>query len=245
MVRLDVAEARLDLQDSVLPRIVDRRVPEYSIDLQLDAVGIPPDRAPIVLRIIRLLADGQPVSSDRAQVKDPEVWDDLRQLGAELDADDRIVALGGLSIRPTKHVFVVGDRKLFSWCALDTLFLPHLLGVSADVSSTCPVTGYPIRLGVSPTGVELVHPEGTVVSLVRAESKCASVDRNELFGVGGSFCSRVHFFASKLAAETWLVDKPGAVVVSPDEAFRIGQEICSLPLINAGSCNCERESNEY
>jgi hypothetical protein len=104
--------------------MVDRRVPEHSIDLRLDAAGIPPDRAPIVLRIIRLLADGQPVSSARAQVKDPEVWDDLRQLGAEL------------------------------------------------------------------------------------------------------------------GAETWLVDKPGAVVVSPDEAFRIGQETCSLPLINAGSCNC-------
>lgn len=211
---------------------------ENDFDIRLDRAGIPTDRAAVVLRTIQLLAGGQPVIRGQVGVSDLEVWEEFKRLGAEVDRHDRIVAIGGLSIRPTKHQFVVGNRRLFSWCALDALFLPHLLGVPADVTSTCPVTGSPIHLRVSPHGIDSVDPEGTVVSLVRAESRGLADDRSELFGVQGSFCSRVHFFASSEAADSWLVTQQDAVIVSLQEAFRIGHETCSLPLLGGGPRDC-------
>lgn len=242
MVRLSVGDARPVLQILVLHLMADRRVPENSFDLRLEATGISPDRAPIVLRIIRSLAGGEPVTPSQAGIRDAAAWEELKRLGAEVDADDRIVGIGGLSIRPTKYQFVAGGNTLYTWCALDTLFLPHLLGIPADVTSTCPVTGDPIRLRVSPSRIESVLPEATVVSLVRAETQGQDDDRSQLFGPQGSFCCRVHFFASREAAESWIVGQEGAVIVSPQEAFRIGQETCSLPLLGGGSLNFQGDT---
>lgn len=69
------------------------------------------------------------------------------------DHDGAVVAFSGLSLRPTKHRLAVAGRQLFTWCAWDTLFLPELLDQPAEVGSTCPVTGAPVRLRVDDGGI--------------------------------------------------------------------------------------------
>ena len=210
---------------------------------QLESVGVPAGAESLVLRVIRRLVDG-PVARELVDVQDLRVWINLGQLGAEYDELGRIVGLGGLTVRKTRHRLRIDNRDLFTWCALDTLFLPRLLGKTAEVESHCPVTGQAIRLRVSTERVETVSPPGVVVSLVSVdgcsnENRCddgttETASRRSLFGARGSFCSRVHFFSSRAVAQHWLSDHPEAVVVSLEEAFKIGRESCSDPLLAGG-----------
>ena len=61
---------------------------------------------------------------------------------------------------------ILDGSELYAWCALDTLFLPDLMGRSADVESTCPVTGQEIQLTVAPDHIESSNPDGIVVSII-------------------------------------------------------------------------------
>ena len=55
---------------------------------------------------------------------------------AERDDQGRRVGLA-LTLRPTPHRFTVDSRRLFAWCASDTLMLPVVIGRPAVVESTC------------------------------------------------------------------------------------------------------------
>lgn len=44
-------------------------------------------------------------------------------------------------------------------------------------------------------------------------------------GVRGAFCNQVHFFSSREMASTWLEQRPTALLLSTDEAFHLGQMV--------------------
>ncbi len=90
---------------------------------------------------------------------------DLAASGVEVDGTGHVVG-AALTTRRTPHRFLVGGRDLYTWCALDALFLPGLLDQTALVRSTCPVTGADIRLTVAPDRVEECAPPGTVLTVV-------------------------------------------------------------------------------
>jgi alkylmercury lyase len=54
----------------------------------------------------------------------------------ETDEQGRIVG-SGLTLRPTPHRFALDGRQLYTWCALDTLIFPVVLGQGATVESPC------------------------------------------------------------------------------------------------------------
>jgi alkylmercury lyase len=145
---------------------------------------------------------------------------------AEYDDDGRIVGLG-LTLRPTRHRFEVEGRALFTWCALDTLMFPAILGTAARVESTCFATGEPIRLEVDASGPHEVAPSITVVSLV-VPSDASSVRT--------SFCNEVHFFATRRVAGRWLEGHPEASLVSVGEAYRIGVALAQSRFGGAARC---------
>lgn len=114
--------------------------------------------------LLRLVAGGQPVAvADIAAASGPpqdEVQAALAQLpDTELDEVGRVVGWG-ITQRPTPHQFDVAGRRLFTWCALDTLMFPALLGEGASVSSPCHATGEPIhvRVDVDPDRITASHP---------------------------------------------------------------------------------------
>lgn len=133
----------------------------------------------------------------------------------EYDSDGNIVGYG-LTLRETPHLFEIDGRRLYAWCALDTLIFPVLIGKTARVLSRCAGTGTPISLTVGPDGVRNVEPAEAAVSLVRLD---ASPD------VRRSFCCHVHFFASPSAAGGWLSQHDGGEVMTVEDAFRVGQEL--------------------
>ena len=134
--------------------------------------------------------------------------------------DDRgdVVGFWGLTIGklvPT-HAIELEGRRLFAWCAWDTLFLPGILGAEARVESTCPVTGETISLVVRPDGVaETSHPEAVVSFLLPSTAFDADVIQ--------SFCHFVHFFASRDAGESWTAEHPSTFLLSLEDAFELGR----------------------
>lgn len=167
--------------------------------------------------LLQLLAHGEPVTAeDLAQATGrsiDEVRDALQGLpDTEYDQQGRVVG-HGITLNPTPHRFTVGGRQLYTWCALDTLIFPAVIGQPTRVESPCHGTGVPVRLTIEPGKITNVAPETAVVSIVTPES-CSSVR--------SAFCNQVHFFASPQAAQGWLEQHPGATVLPVAEAFALG-----------------------
>src|SRR5947208_3460059 len=112
-----------------------------------------------------------------------------------------VVGFWGLTITelvPT-HAIEVEGRRLFAWCAWDTLFLPGILGAAVRVESTCPATKETIALVVQPDGIrETSHPHAVVSFLLPSTDFDADVIQ--------TFCHFVHFFTSEEAGESWTAE---------------------------------------
>ncbi len=174
----------------------------------------------IMRHLILLLAEGQPISLERIAValkRSPdEVAATLRQLPSiEFDEHGNVVG-AGVTLRPTPHRFSMNDRTMFTWCALDALMFPGLIGQPVQVESPCAATGIPVRVKVTPHGVEQIDPSEAVVSLVVPE---VSAD------IRRSFCCYVNFFSSDEAASQWLSEHPGATTLPVREAYQLGQRL--------------------
>ena len=127
----------------------------------------------------------------------------------------RIQGFGGLSVAHTHHQLTVNGRTLWTWCALDSLFIPELLGDTAEIESRDPETGELIRLAVSPARVETAEPTGILVSMMPP----GAVDLTSLARVMASCCHFIFFFASRASAEGWQAKHPETVLRSLNEAF--------------------------
>ena len=177
--------------------------------------------APLARALLALLARGEPVTDQQlaAQTSRPvgEVTAILaRWPNVHRDGRHRVVAFGGLSLRPTAHDFVVAGRQLFTWCAWDTLFLPALLDAPAEIRSTCPLTKTPVRLRIDAGGIADAEPADLHVTFPAvATASTASIVE--------SFCCHVHFVAGHHAARRWLRDHPDGRVLSLRDAYEVGQ----------------------
>ena len=180
-----------------------------------------PPQQRLALATFRLLGEGTPFAerelADRAGLPPGEVASDLERLPTlQRDERGRVVAYGGLTLKPTSHALEVDGRTLHTWCALDTLFLPELLGRRARVRSTSPASGEVISLEVDAAGVSDVAPQGAVMTL-------HGVGGFELEDVVGTYCRYVHFFASEDEARAWAKRSEGTYVVSIAEGFEYGR----------------------
>ncbi len=176
----------------------------------------------IALVLYRLLAKGDPVATEqiclRLGLLADQVNDTLRIWpGVFFDENRRVIGFWGLSLQETPHRLEVNGKTIYGWCAWDTLFIPELLGTSAQVVSTCPVSGIKIKLVVSPGGIEAVDPGGVTVSFLVPGKGVFQED------IVTSFCHFVHFFADPVAAQRWTAARPGTFLLSLEDAFRVGQ----------------------
>lgn len=129
--------------------------------------------------------------------------------------DGRIQGFYGLSVTPTHHQLTFNGRKLWAWCAPDTLEHPELLGAPVEIESRDPETGEVVRLTVSPARVEAVEPTGVVVSMRRPETwEVSSAGR-----IMASACHFHFFFASPESGERWVARHPETFLLSLDETF--------------------------
>ncbi len=184
------------------------------------AEGLRGDHDAFCRELLRLLARGYPVTPGRMasalQMTAEQVAEVLAAL-ADLEVDHSGHVVGwGLTFIPTPHRFLVNGQQFYTWCVLDALTYPALLQVVASVESSCLVSGAPVTLSVTPTGVHDLTPAGAIVSLVIPEqgSSCN--------GDRGSFCTHSLFFRSRRDALLWQASSPSARLLSVADAYQVG-----------------------
>ncbi len=207
------------------------------------------EMVPLCVQIMRLLVEGHPIPPEQiasiCHIPVNEAGNHLikfKKMGmAELDDNGNIIAMV-LSLSSTPHRFRVKGNNLFTWCAIDTLFLPAVLKQSADVESICPITNTKINLTITPEGIEKVNPSDAFVSIVAPRvtegitSTCGSNGScapDSLTGSQGSFCSNVHFFSSYEAGSKWFTNFEGGCLLSTEEAYKLAYDIWAKPFLES------------
>lgn len=184
----------------------------------------PPEGFPALLvAVLREIAKGSAVSIEvlakRLRWPAERVVAALDQTpSTEYDDLGRLIGYG-VTQRETPHSFEVDGRRLYTWCALDALMFPAVIGQTAHVRSRCPQTGAPVTLTIAPNEVLALKPAGAALSLLPPGAQ---------EDIRSAFCCHVHFFVSHQAGEDWRLQRPGAEIVSVEDAFRLGQEIAHL-----------------
>lgn len=181
----------------------------------------PEECAELLVALLRELAKGRPVAHDALAStlgwSAKRVADLLEQQPCtEYDCKGNVVGYG-IALNETAHAFEVDGRRLYTWCALDTLMFPVIIGKAARVLSRCPATGRSVSLLVSPEGVRDLEPASAVVSLPSTD-----VAPN----IRSAFCCHVNFYASSSAARPSM--KQGLELVGVEEAFRLGRLVADL-----------------
>jgi alkylmercury lyase len=154
------------------------------------------------------LVAGSASGADNGQ----ETLDVLVQRGmAELDGD-KVIGIGGLSLRRTQHRMNLDGKALFTWCAADAVGIPAALGEDTDVITTCPHCSIAIVLRAGEPA-----PKADVV-LSLPTSSCSHVVTQ--------FCPEVNFFCNGSHLEAWRADRaeePGQRLTI-DEVAELGRE---------------------
>lgn len=183
----------------------------------------------LATELYRQLAEGEPVplqnlaSALEGAVEDVRALLESEQLKGWVfyDEDDRVIGFRGLAIRDMPHRFEVEGKTLFTWCAVDSLFIPPIIGKSALVESQDPRTGRLIRLTVTPDGVESVDPPETVMSYLVGDREVVKTNPENVMA---AFCHHIFFLESPEVGDEWAAEHGhGAFLVSLEEAFELGR----------------------
>jgi alkylmercury lyase len=170
-----------------------------------------------------IVETGQPLApaqlANHLQMSDEQLKTQLAQIpDTEFDQQDNIIGWG-ITLAPTQHQFQVNEHHLFTWCAFDTVLFPPLLKVEATVQGKCSTTGQPVTFQSMAEGIEELAPATTVLSLNLPEPNM------QVKSVRGIFCQQSLFFQSEEAALPWMESHPGAVLLSLQDATKLGQLI--------------------
>lgn len=183
--------------------------------------------------LLALLADGEPITFGQLATAAGRTTEEIRQALAampdtEYDAGGRVLG-HGITLNPTPHRYETGGHTLYTWCALDTLAFPAILGRPARVTSPCHGTGEPVRLTVEPDRIVSVQPATAVVSLLTPDTPES---------VRTAFCHQIHFFAGPEAAQDWLDEHPGARVLPVADAYEVAGLLVDRVLAGGTASGC-------
>jgi alkylmercury lyase len=199
-------------------------IPQEALDLDLR----------LTVRTIQALSRGKPVSPEQLA----EIWEvPLEQVRsvlaravlagrAEVNSQGDLVG-GILSLIPTPHRISIGGKQLYAWCAYDAIYVPGLVGKTAEISTQDPITGDPIKIIITPDSVADVQPEGSVVSVVGVESDMRG-------GPKSPRCTQMLFFGSRDSAHQWLQGRPDMSILTAEEVFEIARQFQIEPARRLG-----------
>ena len=133
----------------------------------------------------------------------------------EVAPDGRLLAVRGLSRRPTRHRIDHPDGSVNTWCAFDAIGIPAALEIDARAITTCPTcsrelivtlaSGRPVALG----GAVLWYPETT----------------GAWEHVVDQFCSGANLFCNLGHLQDRMGGEPASgAIMTVDEVAEIGRE---------------------
>jgi len=179
--------------------------------------GFSPEEQRAGLVLLGELAKGEPVTA--AQFAEAVLNASALRPFVYAGEDGRVVGFFGLSTTRTHHRLLINGRTLWAWCAEDSLFLPQLLGETAQVESRDPEGGQLVRLTISPSRCEAEEPQDVSVSMLRLDT----ADFTSATRVIATACHYIFFFASRASGERWVAKHPGKWLLSLEEAFALAK----------------------
>ena len=151
---------------------------------------------------------------------------------AELDPSGAVVGIHGLSLEPTAYTLALAEGDRGTWCALDTLFLPPLLGRSARVDATCAVTGAPVSVGVTADGhVRDPAPATLTLTVPVPDPDAPPRTHGEL---RATFCAYSRYAAHPDAADALVRERGDLTAVDLKDGALIGRGIAEGLAARAG-----------
>ncbi len=134
-----------------------------------------------------------------------------------------MVRLDATPAGPRRYQADAGGRPL-GWgkgCSVDMYLLALALGRPVHAEATCPATGTPITVDITPERVERIDPPTAVVAVVDWDVDLTlGPDRTD-----AEVCAQQPFFASPQAASRWLAEHPQGRLIPVrsfhDEARRL------------------------
>lgn len=123
-----------------------------------------------------------------------------------VDLRDGMIRLDARPGGPRRYRMHAGGRPVGpgKGCSGDMYLLALALGRPIHAEATCPATGTPIRVDITPEGVARIDPSTAVVAVVNLDADLTlGPDRTD-----AEVCARQPFFASAQAASRWLADHP-------------------------------------
>ena len=178
----------------------------------------------IATAIYRLMSRGEPVepiavAASVGGVSADQVNERLNSWpGVFRDDSGRVVGFWGQAIDKLdpEYRLVADGNTTYAWCALDTLFIPGIIGKAFRVEASDPISGEAVSVVVDGDGVREVTPAGALVSMLIPDGAFG-------YDVIESFCHRVLFFASNQTGARWIARHKGATLLSVTEAFELGR----------------------
>lgn len=191
-----------------------------------------PGDARLALAVLERIAEGEAVDASTlatlAEAVDPaDPGTRQRRVAnlAEQDADGAITGVLGLSLEPTTYRLDLGEAgERGTWCALDTLFLPPLLGMATTVSSACAVTGAPVLLHLDAVGALLGAEPETLHLTVPVLDPVAPP--REHAALRGTFCAHSRFAVDQETAAQ-IADPEATAILTVVDAAALGRDIAA------------------
>lgn len=191
-------------------------VEEYWKTLSLALPEFSAEDRRVAVAVYRELAKGEPLDATIVEghpALDPFVY---------RDPGGRISGFGGLAVTPMHHQIVVDGRVLWTWCALDALFIPGILGTRVRVRSPDPITGNVVQLVVTPDAIEVADPADAVMSFLLPG---AGDFGTSAANVMARFCHFVFLFGSPVSAGNWRLTHEGTFCYGINDAFAIARRM--------------------
>jgi len=138
--------------------------------------------------------------------------------GVFRDDSGRVVGFWGHAIEKLEPEYrlVADGTTTYAWCALDTLFIPGILGKAVRVEASDPISGEPVTLVVDRAGAREIKPAGALVSMVIPDGPFG-------YDVIESFCHKVLFFASEATGIKWIAEHEDTTLLRVEQAFELGR----------------------
>ena len=144
-----------------------------------------------------------------------EAAEHLRSRGRiELTTDGHLIAVHGLSKRPTAHRIEHDNGVINTWCVLDAIGIPAALGIDACARTTCPTCQRPLAVRLSGgnpqplPGAVLWYPEVACGHLI------------------DDFCSGANLFCTIEHLKSWAGGSTGVgMVMTIDEVAEVGRDV--------------------
>lgn len=168
----------------------------------------------------RKIHPNQKLLAKELSLSEPQIQGALEKMANWLYWEDgNIVGFAGLTTRKMNHHFTVDGITTYTWCALDAIFIPELLGKTAIVKSRDPVSKKNIEFTVTPSQLSDSGDQGVMVSLVTPSHELIRKD------VISNFCHFVFFFESLETGDKWSKDHPNTFLVTLEESVKIAHHL--------------------